>query len=140
MNGTPGGGRRRPQAVRCVLVTGGASFIGAHLCARLLSAGARCCASTTSTPAAERATLIFYPIRALTPGLRRHLSTLRRDLLPVGPAAAMRVLVVHSGSGGSMVAGARRSWSGLRSRAPADWMYAVSGVRPPWAECGRTRL
>jgi hypothetical protein len=63
-----------------------------------------------------------------------------RDLLPVGPAVAMRVLVVHSGSGAAMVAGVRRSWPGLRSRTPADRRCAASGVRPPWAECGRTWL
>jgi hypothetical protein len=44
----------------------------------------------------------------------------RRDLLPSGPAVGTRVLVVHSCSGASMVAGA--------------------GVRPPWAEGGGTRL
>jgi hypothetical protein len=60
------------------------------------------------------------------------------DLLPWDPAAAMRVLVVHSGSGAAMVAGARRSWSGLRSRAPADRRCAAWGVRPRWTECGRT--
>jgi hypothetical protein len=49
------------------------------------------------------------------------------DLLPVGPAAGMRALVVHSGSGSPMIAGARRSWSGLRSRAPADRTCAAAG-------------
>ena len=71
---------------------------------------------------------------------RRGRNIRHRDLLPVGPAAAVRVLVVHTGSRASMVAGARRSWSGLRSRAPAARRCAASGVRPPWAECGRTRL
>jgi len=64
----------------------------------------------------------------------------RSDLLPFGPSFIMRVLVVHSASTGSMVAGDRRSWSGLRSWSPADRLCAASGVRPPWAECGRTWL
>jgi DNA-binding transcriptional LysR family regulator len=62
------------------------------------------------------------------------------DLLPCGPSFIVRVLVVHSASAGSMVAGDRRSWSGLRSRSPADRLCAASGARPPWAECGRTWL
>src|SRR5690606_18956561 len=77
---------------------------------------------------------------ALPGGLAPRRTPTRRDLLPFGPAAAIRVLVVHSGSGAWMVAGARRSWSALRSRAPADRRCAASGVRPRWAECGRTWL
>ena len=43
---------------------------------------------------------------------RTQVAYMTRDLLPFDPAVGMRVLVVHSGSGASMVAGARRSWSG----------------------------
>ena len=62
------------------------------------------------------------------------------DLLPFGLSFIMRVPVLHSASAGSVVAGDRRSWSGLRSRSPAARRVAASGVRPPWAECGRTWL
>jgi hypothetical protein len=83
-------------------------------------------------------TLDFYPTARSAsrpaPSTSSAGSSGKSDLLPVGPAAAMRVLVVHSGSGSSMVAGDRRSWSGWRSRSPADRRCAASGVRPPWAE------
>ncbi len=51
---------------------------------------------------------------------RRYTSELAQaDVLPVGPALIMRVLGFHSVSAISMVAGERRSWSGVRSRSPA---------------------
>jgi hypothetical protein len=62
------------------------------------------------------------------------------DLLPVGPSFIVRVLGVYIVPVGAAIAGDRRSWLGLRSRSPADWMSASFGVRPAWAECGRTPL
>jgi hypothetical protein len=62
------------------------------------------------------------------------------DLLPVGPSFIVRVLDLYIVSVGATIAGDRRSWLGLRSRSPADWMSASFGVRPAWAECGRTPL
>jgi nucleoside-diphosphate-sugar epimerase len=42
---------RPPRSTARVLVTGGAGFLGSHLCERLVDAATMCCASTTSTPA-----------------------------------------------------------------------------------------
>jgi hypothetical protein len=42
-----------------------------------------------------------------------------RDLLPYGPSLITKVLGFPTASAGLVVAGDRRSWSGLRSRAPA---------------------
>ena len=39
---------------RKVLISGGAGFLGSHLCERLLDAATRCSASTTSSPAPRR--------------------------------------------------------------------------------------
>jgi hypothetical protein len=53
------------------------------------------------------------------------------DLLPDGPAVGMRVLVVHSGSGGSMVAGPARAASAWLRRAPG-----VARLRGPVPSAG----
>jgi hypothetical protein len=41
---------------------------------------------------------------------------------------------------GTMRAGSRRSRPSSSGRPPAASRWAAAGARPPWAECGRTRL
>ena len=47
-----------------VMVTGGAGFLGSHLCERLLAEGTRSCASTTSSPGARATSRTCSRIRA----------------------------------------------------------------------------
>jgi hypothetical protein len=77
--------RHRAQLMARVVVTGGAGFLGSHLCDRCSTAATRSSPSTTSSPAAS-------PTSSTSSAARLHVRRARRVHLHLGPGEVDAVL------------------------------------------------